>query len=128
MDEVLAEALAPVLRDVERAGLIAPLVDDTDWIGHADYVSAMMWDRTRDSATGVSVPRHAGLVTRVVVAADQVQDWVIESQLWGSAPTNWPPCPVHPDTHPLRALLARDLTAVWTCPHDDATIAPIGEV
>lgn len=128
MDELLAEAMAPVLRDVERAGLLAPQMDDTDWIGHADYVSAMMWDRAGDGGTGISVPRNAGLVTRVVVAAGQVQEWVIKSQLWGAAPTNWPPCPVHPDTHPLQALLVDGQTAAWTCPCDQVAIAPVGGV
>ena len=127
MDDVLAEALAPVLRDVERAGLLPPVVDDADWIGDPDYVSAMMWDRS-GSGAGISVPRNADLVTRVVVVADQVQEWVIESQLWGAAPTNWPPCPTHPDSHPLQALLVHDGTAAWTCPRDGATVAPVGDV
>lgn len=123
---MLSEALAPVLRDVARAGLLAPRFGDAGGIDDDDYAAVMMWGE--GGGQSLSVPRHAALVARVVVAADQVQEWVIESQLWGTAPTNWPPCPAHPDSHPLQALLARDVTAAWTCPHDGVAMAPIGAV
>ena len=55
-----------------------------------------------------------------------MQEWAIEDQLWGSeAPTNWPPCPEHPDSHPMEATTA-DSTAVWICPRSRHAIAAIG--
>lgn len=64
------------------------------------------------SGWSVSVQRGAPLVERVAQAADQVQDWSIELQLWGSAPTNWPQCPGHPDSHPMQARVVKT-KAVW---------------
>jgi hypothetical protein len=45
-----------------------------------------------------------------VDAAEQLQDQLIEGELWGAA---WPPCPAHPN-HPLWPELL-DGTAVWRC-------------
>lgn len=124
MDEVLAEAVEPVLRDLARAGLAVPRFEDVDWVGDPEYVSSMMWDDS-GSGSGVSVRCAAPVEERVAEAADQVQEWAIEGQLWGSAPTNWPPCPHHPDNHPLRARVLR-ASAVWVCPADESVVAPIG--
>jgi len=38
---------------------------------------------------------------------------------------NWPPCPYHPDSHPMK-VSTRAAVAVWTCPADETSIAPIG--
>ena len=86
MDAVLANALAPVMRDIEATGVPAP--------------------------------------DRIAMVADQVQEWVIEA-LWATAPTNWPPCPDHPGTHPLSANVANG-AAVWTCPKDGSSFVAIG--
>lgn len=74
--------------------------------------------------TGVFVRRGDSSIERVADAADKVQEWVIE-ELWSRAPTNWPRCPRHPDTHPMVAVVQDDV-AVWVCPTDGQAVAPIG--
>lgn len=41
--------------------------------------------------------------------------------------TNWPRCPRHPDSHPMK-VSTRGATAVWTCPADEIVISSIGEL
>ncbi len=122
VEESLREALAPVLRDLARTGLGAPRFEDPT--SDSEHAEAMM--RAADgSGRGVSVRRSAALAVRVADAADQVQEWAIEFQLWGSAPTNWPQCPSHPDSHPMRAVVLGE-TAVWACPDSDSVTVRIG--
>jgi len=59
--------------------------------------------------------------------ADEVQDWVVHDQWDNRHPTNWPTCPLHPTTHPLKSV-ARDAVAVWLCPIQDEVIADIGRL
>lgn len=124
LEQVLLESVEPILRDLARAGLDAPRFDDDDWIGDREYVSTMMW-RADGSGSGLAVRRAAPLEERIAHAADQVQEWAIEGQLWGSVRTNWPQCPNHPKSHPLRASVAGS-DATWVCPADQSVIAPIG--
>jgi len=123
VDELLSEAMAPVLRDLGSAGIAAPRIEDRDWTDSPESVSAMLWSPD-GSGTGVYVARSAPEFERVAMIADQVQVWAIE-ELWGQAPTNWPPCPYHPDSHPMK-VSTRAAVAVWTCPADETSIAPIG--
>jgi hypothetical protein len=125
MDPVLGDSVAPVLRDLARARINAPTFDDDDWIGDREYVSCMMWGAD-GSGSGLSVRRAASGEERIAHAADQVQEWAIEDQLWGTAPTNWPPCPSHPSSHPLQASVVES-SAVWVCPTDHSVVARIGE-
>jgi hypothetical protein len=123
VDEVLSEAMAPVLRDLRRAGVAAPRIEDRDWAHDSESASAMLWSPD-GSGRGVYVLLSVPEFERVATVADQVQEWAIE-ELWGKAPTNWPPCPRHPDNHPMK-VSTREAAAVWTCPADETTIAPIG--
>ncbi|WP_146197026.1 hypothetical protein [Serinibacter arcticus] len=66
------------------------------------------------AGTGVAVALGASEPERVARVADVVQEWWIE-ELWATSPTNWPPCPEHPDSHPLQAVVAVE-RAVWACP------------
>jgi hypothetical protein len=99
MDERLAEALAPVLRDARATVGVTPEVVDQPWSDFPGRLSALL--RTPDATWGIAVMAGGSPAQRVVEAADAVQVWVIE-QLWrqgyGAA---WPQCPEHPDTHPL---------------------------
>ncbi|WP_050758290.1 hypothetical protein [Xylanimonas cellulosilytica] len=123
MDELLRQAMEPVLRDLRGAGLVVPRIEDHDWADHPDVVSVMVWSPD-GSGTGVSVSRSAPLYDRVAAMADQVQEWAIE-ELWGRASTSWPECPRHPDSHPMRATV-RDDVAVWSCPADGTPFSEIG--
>ncbi|MFO6454384.1 MULTISPECIES: hypothetical protein [unclassified Aeromicrobium] len=126
MDEILREAMAPVLRDLTRAELIPPRIEESDWSDDPDQPSAMLF-APDGTGHGISVLRSTPEPERVAWAADQVQEWVIESILWGSAPTNWPPCPRHPVNHPLEPC-AMDGESVWTCPTDHTVLGVIGSL
>jgi hypothetical protein len=129
VDKLLEQAMEPVLRDLRSAGIPAPRVKDDDWAGDPDWASAMLWSpggSGSGSGTGVRVSRSASEIERVMEIADQIQEWAIE-ELWGRAPTNWPPCPNHPDTHPMKAT-TRTGVAVWACPADQMPFSPIGEL
>ena len=125
MDDALATALAPVLRDLRGAGAGVPIIEDRDWTNDPARPSAMLGSPD-GGAMGVSASRAASEVERVANVADQVQEWAIE-QLWRAGRTNWPPCPRHPSTHPLRAV-ARHGAAVWVCPTADVVVAGVGEL
>jgi hypothetical protein len=123
VDEVLRQALEPVLRDLRNSGIAAPRIEDVESADDADMPSAMLRS-PGGSGMGVNVNPTALEFERVAHVADQVQEWVIE-ELWGHAPTNWPRCPTHPNRHPLQASTP-DGMAAWMCPSDDMPIAPIG--
>ncbi len=125
MNEALRHAMAPVLRDLRAAGITAPRIENDDWAGDPEQLSAMMWSRHGNGA-GVSVLLSEPECERTASAADQVQDWVIE-ELWGRAPTNWPRCPRHPDNHPMAAI-CRDEAAVCACPADGVAVCEIGKL
>jgi hypothetical protein len=124
MHDVLAQSLSPILRDVERAGLAVPRIDDADWADDPDVAFAELWSPD-GSRTGIYVTLRAPEAERVAMVADQIHEWVIE-ELWGSAPTNWPRCPRHPDTHPL-TISALEV-AMWVCPADGTAVAPVGSL
>lgn len=123
MDEVLRQAMEPVLRDLQGAGIAEVRIQDADWTGDPESPSVMLWSPD-GSGTGVYVSKAAPLSDRVAAMADQVQEWAIE-ELWGQAPTNWPPCPQHPSGHPMKAT-TRDGAAVWVCPADEGVVSKIG--
>ena len=59
--------------------------------------------------------------------ASQVHDWAVED-LWARRlPTNWPPCPLHPDTHPL-TVAAHGERVVWQCLSSGEEIAEVGSL
>ncbi|HWU23969.1 MAG TPA: hypothetical protein VN088_20700 [Nocardioides sp.] len=125
MDELLSQALAPVLRDLASVGISAPRVEDRDWTGRPESASAMLWSPD-GSGVGVYVRRDSAESERIAMVAAQVQEWAIE-ELWAAGATNWPPCPRHPNTHPMAAS-TRDAAAVWMCPADAVVIVPVGEL
>jgi hypothetical protein len=125
MDELLQQALEPVLRDLRSAGIAAPRVEDDDWSDDPDRLSVMLWSPD-GSGTGVYVSRSVPAAERIAAVADQLQEWAIE-ELWGHAPTNWPACPHHLNGHPMKAT-TREAMAVWSCPADHTPFSPIGEL
>ena len=85
----------------------------------------MLWGHD-GGGMGVHVVPAAQTFEQIASLADQVQEWVIE-ELWGQGPTNWPRCPHHPNTHPMKAL-AHDEVATWVCPVDNTFVAVIGSL
>jgi hypothetical protein len=115
--------MEPVLRDLRGVEIVPARIEDDDWTGDQDSASAMLWS-SDGSGTGVYVSRSAQAVERIAAMADQVQDWAIE-ELWGQASTNWPPCPQHPNGHPMKATTRGD-AAVWVCPVDGTVVSLVG--
>lgn len=125
MNEVLEQAMAPVLQDLSGAGVAPARIEEQNWTDLEDRPSAMVRS-TDGSGFGISVDRLAPAAERVAAIADQIQEWAIE-QLWGTAATNWPRCPQHPDSHPMKATVQHQ-SAVWVCPFDERPISVIGSL
>lgn len=99
VSDVLKQALSPVLRDIRTSGLAEPEIRDGDWM--QDPLVASAWLCSADgSVIGIRVMLAASGADRITEAAGQVQDWLID-ELRGTSATNWPPCPNHPESHPL---------------------------
>lgn len=124
MTDVLWLALAPVLRDLQSTGGPVPRIDETDWVGDPATASAMLASAD-GSAMGVSVRAEETSAEQIAWVAEQVQEWAWE-QLWSEGrPTNWPVCPRHPDSHPMRATVVV-ADAAWICPNDHCFVVSIG--
>ncbi|OPF78132.1 hypothetical protein VT50_0220060 [Streptomyces antioxidans] len=121
MDDLeFADALETVLRDLQARCAVRPEVRTDDGYG------TMLW-APDGSAQGLTSPVGGTAAELLAHLADQVQGWAVEA-LWSEgASAVWPPCPTHPDTHPLTATVSTD-TAVWVCPKTGATVARIGEL
>ncbi|MGZ4635742.1 MAG: hypothetical protein ACXVYY_05815 [Oryzihumus sp.] len=136
MDPRLVEALEPVLRDARSTVDVVPEFRDRSWVddprptwaGSDPVAPEQLWAEMHapdGSMWGVWVLADDPPAERVVRAADQFQEWVVE-QLWGlERSTSWPECPEHPDTHPLAPLLG-DGAPVWACPRSGHVACAIG--
>ena len=126
MDIALAEALAPVLRDLEDSGSVIPQVRDDQWSAVAGQVTAMLVSPD-GTGQGVSVMTGESMVERIAAVADQVQEWAVEELCAVGRPTNWPQCPLHPGSHPVSAVV-RDGRALWICPATGRPVSEIGQL
>jgi hypothetical protein len=72
---------------------------------------------------GVGWPMGATIEESVADIADRLQECTLHEEVWGG----WPICGRPHHTHPLVPVV-RAAHAVWLCPADDETIAPIGEL
>lgn len=125
MGEFLTAAMAPVLHDLQACGRAAPIVECRDWAQDPALASAMLWS-PNGSGRGVVAVRSLPLWEQIAVIADQVQEWVID-EVREHHGANWPACPRHPDTHPLRPS-TNNKVAIWLCPVDKIAIARIGHL
>ncbi|GAA3935828.1 hypothetical protein [Actinoplanes auranticolor] len=124
MHPELAAALAPILTDLGRPEGVLPEIRDKEWNDLPATASAYLFAQD-GSGQGISVALGQPFHHQVAELADRVQDWAVEA-LWSlGRPTNWPPCPRHPQSHPLAAVESQE-RAVWRCPADNVEIAAIG--
>lgn len=125
--ELLVEALAPVRRDIRATGLRPLRLREMEPMGYEvpDSASAMLRGRN-GYGMGVMIMLREPEADRIARATERVQEFVIE-ELWYDSPTNWPPCPHHPVTHPLRVEV-RDGAATWVCPRDQVTVTLVGSL
>ncbi len=52
---------------------------------------------------------------------------LVEAMTAFGRPTNWPPCPEHPATHPLQLVAGSDVDPRprWTCPLTGAVVTAL---
>jgi hypothetical protein len=126
MDDRLAQALAPVLRDLAACGSVVPEVRDDQWSDVDGQVTAMLHS-PGGSAQGVSAMTTEPPAQRIASVADQVQEWAVEELCSVGRPATWPECPEHPDSHPLSAVV-RDGGPGWACPRTGRVVSEIGQL
>jgi len=96
-DDDLEGALALVIADAQTTGLSSERVNTMVWELAQHYI-----DFGRPQAAGGEI---------ALVVAERMQEAVMEEL--GVVP--WPPCPDHPDTHPLWLRVSDGPRASWTC-------------
>jgi hypothetical protein len=133
VDPDLLQALEPVLADLRASGqplpAIAPEADPrVPALGHPLFGGPTAMLLSPDG-TSMSVTMQPGIsaTSCIVMVADRVQEWLIEELGFRGIPTNWPRCPMHPDTHPLQPELVHE-AAMWICPKTGEPIVSIGRL
>jgi hypothetical protein len=129
VDADVSRLLAPVLRDVAACGGLVVRVEE----GHRppaglgpDDEMVMVW--TPDgSGTGILVDEALPDHQQQALVADEVHEAVVEGRWSAGLSTSWPPCPWHPDSHPLEVRL-RDTDVVWACPRGGRAVCPVGQL
>ncbi|WP_345711920.1 hypothetical protein [Kineococcus glutinatus] len=124
MHPELEAALAPLLADLDVSCGVLPLVDDKSWQDDPDAASCWLFSPD-GTGTGVWIPTGQREVEQVVMLADQVQEWAVESLWMLDRSASWPACPYHPKRHPLAAREQAE-QAVWTCPVLQERICAVG--
>jgi hypothetical protein len=132
VDPVLAAALAPLLRDLEAGGVPEPRIAEPAPPFFDPSEPGLMLYAPDGSGQGILLLADAPRPEQLANLADQVQEWAVEA-LWSIGRSAvWPQCPEHPDSHPLKPLVADEYTAeaaaVWQCPKSGRVVAPIGEL
>ena len=112
----LVWALEPTLRDCEHTGIgVEPV---RRYI--ADQVQAVPSMNIEDNTVEI-----ARMVQRHLAGPDEASQRHSNSD---EAPTGWwPPCPRHPNYHPMRAQVIQDI-ACWVCPETGAVGTAIGSL
>jgi hypothetical protein len=76
-------------------------------------LSFRRWCGTHQAVgTGVHVRAQESLVDRIVSVADRIQEVAIEALWFARLPVTWPECPLHPNSHPLAAVVV-DSRPMW---------------
>jgi hypothetical protein len=126
VSDELADALVPVLRDLEATCPLVPQIEPDQWTDVPGQLAAMSW-WPAGNGCGVSVLASETTEQRIASVADQLQEPVVEGLPQFGLPAVWPECPEHPDGHPLRALVA-DGIASWVCPMTGHRVEQIGQL
>ncbi|MEH3077826.1 MAG: hypothetical protein PGN11_14355 [Quadrisphaera sp.] len=89
---------------------------DTVETGLFAFDPANGWERETDAEEALRV-------------ADTAHEAVLESMPSCGRPTNWPPCPDHPTTHPLQLVAGDDADPRprWTCPLTGDVVGVLGD-
>jgi len=126
IDAALQAALAPVLRDVTATTAVVLEVTEARDDAGGDGRSALVGSPNLASM-GVWFVEGLSSDEAVAEIAGIVQEVVIK-ELWRSdLPASWPPCPLHPNGHPLEAGVVAG-RAFWRCPKSSAAVVEIGSL
>lgn len=132
------ELLVPILRDVSACIGPAELMQDDDCgsgEGAGERATPSSWPdgsthwvRMPDSSRlGVWISDEEPLREQRQRVVETVHDEIVE-WLWSAGrSTAWPPCPWHPDTHPLQ-VEEQAGKIVWACPRTSEQVAQVGEL
>jgi len=85
----------------------------------------MLW-APDGSGCGFAPWEGASELDEVVRFADVAGDWAMET-IWAGGRFAWPPCPRHPDNHPLVPRVGHS-GPEWYCNKTDDAIALIGQL
>ena len=126
MRDLAAHRIGLRLQVPERRGEGVP--GPSSATAEADDQPADLWVWQDDgSGTGVFVDPEAPDAESAAHVADVVHGAAVEA-LWGQGrDTAWPPCPEHPEAHPL-VVAEGDPEPCWTCPRSGAVHAPVGSL
>ena len=124
MRGVTAHGIVLRLQMPERPGEGVP--DPPSGTTEADDQPADLWVWQDDgSGTGVFLDPDVSDAESAAHVADVVHDIAVD-ELWGQGrDTAWPPCPEHPEAHPL-VIAEGDPAPRWTCPRSGDVIAAVG--
>jgi hypothetical protein len=125
-DAEFKRAMSAVFKDIEatRPGLVA--LDwgrrGPDWRPDSEP-SVQAWL----GGVGLHAPKLAKGTEALARLTNEAAAVVAEALWTAGEPTNWPPCPHHPGTHPLKAEVRGGL-AVWVCPRSGDEVAAVGSL
>lgn len=127
----VARLFEPVLRDVAAcAELVLRVQDDyqppAGSGGPVDEDMLMVW-MPNGSGTGVRINDAGSELEQLADLSDQVHEAVVEGRWSEGLSTSWPPCPSHPDRHPLNITIA-GTAVVWACPSSGQVLCPVGQL
>lgn len=106
------QALRPILDDLRRSGGFQFTV-------HQNSDGTVFLEDAKGCGIVVDYDTYFDVQSNAISTAQAVQDYAIEV---GSAA--WPPCPTHPDSHPL--WLSED--GFYACPIDGTAHADLGQL
>jgi hypothetical protein len=122
VDDAAVEALAPGLLDLVRTCPVpASITDESEQEGRP----SLMLLTPDGSGAGIWVDLSLPFAEQVAHTADQLQDWAVEALWQAGLSAVWPPCDLHPDSHPLKATVIEGVPH-WVCPVVDTWEIRIG--
>jgi hypothetical protein len=124
MRRELRHALGLVLGDLRSEVALRPEVRDESWSDLPGYASCYLY-AADGTGVGVQIAVDQPAHVQIAALADQIQDWAVEELCSVGRPAVWPPCPRHPASHPLAAVVDNE-RAVWRCPRSGRAMADIG--
>lgn len=119
---IATEVVDVVLRDVARASPLGLTIDPTPFERREGEGLVRLTADGRSSA-GIAINEAQSRQERLTSAASQVQDWLVERLAEHAFEPIFPPCPEHPQSHPLNPEAGN-----WVCPRSRNVIAAIGSL